>query len=329
MKAPIFAACGIFFTTSLLIGQPQNTQGTLELPIARLTLRVIDQGGEPIDGASVFMTFEEPTPAFGAGQAIPAKGLTNASGEFTGEGHSFDTKGGQAEKAGFYITQATPFKFEKSVEKKWQPWNPTVDVVLKKIINPIAMYARRVEVQLPVLDNPVGFDLEAADWVAPYGTGTNSDFIFELTKRVGSGDDYDAELVLAFSSKADGIQAMPPTGGGLSELRSPHRAPESDYEQSLALARGSSDQKGEYGTDVQNIDYFFRVRAKVDEDDNISNGLYGKIYGGIDYFPMQSQTAQIRFTYFLNPSPSDTNIEFDPRKNLFTNLKRMEKVNAR
>lgn len=329
MKTTIFAISGIFFTTLLLNGQPQKPEETLELPIARLTLRVIDQDGKPIDGASVYMTFEEPTPAFGAGQAIPAKGLTNANGEFTGEGRSFDTKGGQAEKSGFYITQATPFKFEKSVEGKWQPWNPTVDVVLKKIINPIAMYARRVEVQLPVLDKPLGFDLEAADWVAPYGTGRNSDFIFKLTKRVGSGDDYDAELALTFSSKADGIQAMPSAEDGLSELRSPHQAPESDYEPSLALARGSSDQKGEYGTDVQNNDYFFRVRAKADEDDNISGGLYGKIYGGIEYFPMQSQTAQIRFTYFLNPSPSDRNIEFDPKKNLFKDLKRMEKVNER
>ncbi len=26
------------------------------------------------------------------------------------------------------------------------------------------------------------------------------------------------------------------------------------------------------------------------------------------------------FTYYLNPSPNDRNLEFDPKRNLFTNL---------
>lgn len=32
------------------------------------------------------------------------------------------------------------------------------------------------------------------------------------------------------------------------------------------------------------------------------------------------------FTYYLNPTPNDRNIEFDPKRNLFTNLSSSEEV---
>ena len=36
----------------------------------------------------------------------------------------------------------------------------------------------------------------------------------------------------------------------------------------------------------------------------------------------------IGFAYYLNPTPNDRNIEFDPKRNLFTNLKTEEQVTA-
>jgi hypothetical protein len=42
---------------------------------------------------------------------------------------------------------------------------------------------------------------------------------------------------------------------------------------------------------------------------------YGKIYGDF-----------MNFTYYLNPTPNDRNVEFDPKRNLFTNLKDDERV---
>ena len=35
----------------------------------------------------------------------------------------------------------------------------------------------------------------------------------------------------------------------------------------------------------------------------------------------------LRFTYYLNPTPNDRNMEFDPKRNLFQNLKSTEQVN--
>lgn len=39
---------------------------------------------------------------------------------------------------------------------------------------------------------------------------------------------------------------------------------------------------------------------------NIISAQYGKIYGDF-----------LAFTYYLNPSPNDRNVEFDPDQNLF------------
>ena len=34
------------------------------------------------------------------------------------------------------------------------------------------------------------------------------------------------------------------------------------------------------------------------------------------------------FTYYLNPTPNDRNMEFDPTRNLLTGLKEAEKVSV-
>jgi hypothetical protein len=35
---------------------------------------------------------------------------------------------------------------------------------------------------------------------------------------------------------------------------------------------------------------------------------------------------KVLFTYYLNPTPNDRNMEFDPKQNLFKDLKPMEEV---
>src|SRR5204863_9024831 len=67
--------------------------------------------------------------------------------------------------------------------------------------------------------------------------------------------------------------------------------------------------------DPQKHGYFFRIRTSVHASGKIVSANYGKIYGDF-----------MDFTYYLNPTPNDRNIEFDPKRNLFTNLKANERV---
>ena len=61
------------------------------------------------------------------------------------------------------------------------------------------------------------------------------------------------------------------------------------------------------------------MRTVLDENGNVKSALYGKIYGD----PMQ-----MNFRYYLNPTPNDRNIEFDPKQNLLGGLKPVEQVDA-
>ena len=294
------------------------------LPEARITVRIIDQDGAAVQGAEVRIGFEYNT-GFGT-KSEEKRGTSDQEGLFSASGKTSGYVAYAATKQGYYRSEGQPYRSFTKEDGRWQPYNPTLDLVLKRVINPVPMFARLVETDVPVADEPVGYDLAEGDWVAPHGRGKVSDFVFKVTKRVASYKDYGGELLLTFSNKFDGIQdfTAPPKKG--SELRSPHQAPENGYIGSLSLLRGSS-EKGIYGQPKEDRNYLFRVRTIVDEKGQIVSALYGKIYGDVDFDPRESKGAAfLRLSYYLNPKPNDRNVEFDPKRNLFTGLKSTEQV---
>ena len=305
-----------------------GTAQEAELPIAKITLRAIDEQGLPVQGANITISFEQPVPKWGSGVPSNVAGLTNVNGEFTASGHSFDTLGGRAEKAGFYSSWSIPFKFDRNVNGQWQPWNPTVGVMLKKIGKPEAMYARHTEAKIPVDSFPVGFDLVAADWVAPYGRGEVADFVFESNRKIVTPADFSGFLRLTFSNPTDDIASVRDAQDrGRSQLKLPREAPNTGYsrEQVWSTNAGSrrrAEEKKESG-------YFFRVRSVVGNAGETVSALYGKLLGDVEfYIGTKAPKPGIGFTYYLNPTPNDRNVEFDPKRNLFTNLKDEERVTA-
>jgi len=58
-------------------------------------------------------------------------------------------------------------------------------------------------------------------------------------------------------------------------------------------------------------------------DGKVHKALYGKIHGEIRFDVINSKTAIIIFTYYLNPDGT-RNLEFDQKRNLFQNLKSRE-----
>jgi hypothetical protein len=219
------------------------------------------------------------------------------------------------------------------VAGKWQPWNPTVEVVVKPIINPIPMYAKTVYASsgyymtIPATNTPVGFDLEAGDWVAPYGKGSVSDFIFTMQIKTPYGSmtqPYDVIWTLSFSNKGDGVQSVLVPKNVGSAFRLPRLAPETGYQPTLVQEISYDGKQWKKGAVGEDQNYFFRVRTVQDDQGNIKSALYGKIAGPIEC----AQIGRILFTYYLNPTPNDQNMEFDPSKNLFKNLSDLQQVNA-
>jgi len=112
----------------------------------------------------------------------------------------------------------------------------------------------------------------------------------------------------------------------VSEFKSPRYAPESGYEPKLVNRIGrTAPDKPIKESGKSDIVYFFRVRTIIDESGHVTSALYGKIYGDLRFDIINGNPAYLLFDYYLNPTPNDRNMEFDPKQNLFTNLTDLEK----
>jgi hypothetical protein len=304
------------------VGSAAAQQG--ELPHCKISVKVVGEESEPLSEAKVTFAFLKPN----EDSEAPVIGLTGSDGLITREGPCLSTMSGNVQKSGYYSSGFETKQFEKALEGKWQPWNPTVQVVLRKIVKPIPMFAKRVDTDVPDTDKPIGFDLAEGDWIAPYGRGKTSDMVFTLNRRFTDDRDYESTLTVAFSSDGNGIQICDSSQGYHSALKLPRIAPDGGYMQRLVLS--NKRMAGAFvERDVrEDRNYFFRVRAVVDQRGGVVGGQYGKIDGDIRFSPIRSKTCSLMFTYYLNPTPNDRNLEFDPKRNLFTNLKNEERVTA-
>lgn len=325
------------------------SQTVFALPTAKISVKVVDEQGVPVKGAKVNLGFESPkglTEGWGININL-VSGVSDENGIFTGEGATTPYVNCSAVKDGYYHA-GRPYRDFTDISgifgfRKYEPWNPTVELTLKKVVNPIPMYAVRMSggrpgeyPEIPVVGDFVGYDLMVNDWVAPYGAGTHGDFLFKVdVARANSNRDYDVTFTLKFSNPGDGlIEYTPDISKGKSRLRLPHHAPVSGYTDELIHhhertpgVRKPRTSRG--GNPDDYINYFFRVRTELDKDGNVIGGLYGKIHGHIslgNWAWLHAENPYISFNYYLNPNDNDTNIEYDPEKNIFKDVPHRLKV---
>ena len=296
--------------------------------LARITVRVSDESGQPLANTIASVgTFSHHVPGDGFGEDKSANysHLTDDKGlavfEFvclTGE-VSYRVR-----NEGYYYDRGGEFAFQTLQNGQWQPWNPTVEVVLKPVLNPIPMYAKRVGLMhLPAEDTPLGYDLMAGDWVPPHGKGTNTDLIFFYQSQVTDPRwGYDLSLSLTFPNAADGIQSvlLPLRKGSVLRMRT---APESGYTNKLFQRVHRLSKETPNNSSVNDdLNYYFRVRT-VQTNGQIVSALYGKIYGDIEL----TVNGDLNFTYYLNPAPNSRNLEFNTKSNLIKRLKSFAQPN--
>lgn len=200
---------------------------------AEVTIKVVDEKGQAFEGAKVGIGFSYNT-GWGT-KSTGRQGVSDADGKFSasGQGNGHVTYG--ADKEGYYNSHYV-YDFQNLGPFGWEPRNPELAVVLREILNPVPMYVRDTKssiIEIPVTNKEVGFDLERFDWVAPYGGGMYSDFIFNLKRRFVAWDNQDCVLTVTFSNKRDGIQLIEEDLQYGSVFKLPRYAPESGYQQKL------------------------------------------------------------------------------------------------
>jgi len=281
-------------------------------PLVNLKVYVHSENGNPIEGALVQGFFFQD-------QVIDNKfaashhGVTNKKGIAGLSGHEEIYVDLEVTRKGFYNSKKRlNVRLGKSRE---------IDIVLRDIRKPIAMYARKVTNVSPDYDktklkqiSKVGYDLITGDYVAPYGDGVVSDLIFQTESIRHSWNDFNFERVITFNNKLDGITPYY-FDHKESAYKGPYLAPVEGYENKWIQRFTRTPHAQDQGNIDGNRNYFIRIRTRTDEEGKIIYAHYGKIYGDFPWF-----------TYYVNPTPNDRNIEFDPRQNLFTNLRQEEQV---
>jgi hypothetical protein len=282
----------------------------------KITLKVVDDEGTPVPDADASVYYYHFRTPLASKKPDGSIGKTNGEGMFTAEGKTDVDVHYSVIKNGFY--RYTGQWAGKHVNGICEPWNPTVTVVLKRMINPVPMYAKSLETKIPEFDKPVGYDLEKGDWVKPYGKGEISDFIFQLSGYYKGMRDREGKLTITFSNKNDGIQEYmfkdllrsKPT----SQYPWPHLAPESGYQNKLELLQYCKQEEVK-SILVTGLNYIYRVRTVTDDKGNITAAKYGKIYGNIT-FGYEIENTYLKFIYYFNPDGT-RNLEFALKKNLF------------
>lgn len=251
-------------------------------------------------------------------------GTINKDGTFTAKCRTNGLVGGNVKMEGYYDS-SFDYPFNKKKNGKWLPWNPVISIVMRKIQNPVPMYACQLRtITLPDANKKIGFDLIEYDWVQPYGKGKHADFIFSLEGKYNNEYEYDNTLTLTFTNKFDGIQLVIESIKFGSQFKLLRYAPETGYKNILTRFESRTPGQPHKSDSKEDKNYIFRIRSEV-KNGKLLRAMYGKLKGDINFGVDRTRKISITFTSYLNPDYS-RNLEFDPKQNLYRDLKSFECV---
>jgi len=299
----------------------------------KVTFRVIDESGNSVNGADMDV---------GIDSLLHSDGYNNYQGKTTADGlFAVESRGrGCTEvlvsKEGYYPSrpevnwdgELNPGGPEMLKNGGFRPWNPTLDVVLKKIGKPIPLLVRIIDGGgksygiAPLHGVPLGWDLIEADWVAPHGAGKKSDLILKLDGRFENSERYfsSAEMHIIFPNSNDGFISIMDVDGKESLLKFPRQAPDGGYnhEELKVLFKQSEISGYERSPEPEPEGYFIRIRTETDSSGKVVSAVYGKITSPIRLTPpgLDRKNVTFSFSSYFNPTPNDRNLEYDQQNNL-------------
>ncbi|MGC9450322.1 MAG: Ig-like domain-containing protein [Oceanipulchritudo sp.] len=294
----------------LLGGQGSPLPGTDFKPV---TFTVIDTAGRPVPGALVEASVPGPGNATGLTDqkgVVILQLVTGATLHLFVSRNSYYTTSGELWTGGIHkgpdgrlVPRVLPDSFT---------------VTLKEVRDPVPLRKTVFRGRAPATGKPVGFDLEAGDWIRPYGRGTTTDLLFQFHAVELEPESFTGTMTLLFPNKGDGIQPFeaprPFSTDFGSNLAPPHRAPVDGYRPSLS--RTLAHKKGDPWSTQANHrrNYLLRTRTVLDPAGSIRRACYGWIQGEIEFDPRDPAGPQLAFTAFFNPDPHpDARSLEDPR----------------
>ncbi|MCL1920773.1 MAG: carboxypeptidase-like regulatory domain-containing protein [Kiritimatiellaeota bacterium] len=293
---------------------PEERMGKHRGAKAKFKILAVDSERTPVPGVNVearFITRYD----------IPVdvqKKESDENGFCAFEGLSTSVVTLKASKEGYYTTEHEHYLFVHNApwncvkNGRWQPWDATLELVLKEKRNPAALYVKHLEIHLPQKGASYGFDCTVGDLVEPDGKGKAADLIFTYNAEERTAQGFNRELRIETVNGGGFIRG---TRDMWSELKGPYIALESGYVPEIVLrARSIPDVISEDSCLKKSEYLVFETYSRGEQP------CVGKICGALftnKSFKHPEGGSTSYFLYFFNPVPGDRRIESDPDKNLF------------
>lgn len=318
----------------------------------RLYVKVTDDNGAPVSNATVHVEFSTSYVVFGNGRPCHYEAKTDSSGNAIVK---FNCKSSDIwwhiEADGYYRSESRKEYFRGDnvlIPPCFGYWHPyeyekNGEITLYPIKNPQPMfsYSQDKKVKMPIENGKYGFDLEIFDWLSPLGKGKVADFYYvrdrkdceRIAKLLAENKTHRVSVFR--SDEADApklgdvvgrIEFEPYCGAyictqtGNQNFPSTYRAdPKAEYKSVIPIRICENNGKLwlQEGPVVGKDKYVvIRSRVKLDEQGNIVSANYSKILG-----PWRVGVTMFSHGSVFNPVPNDTNLEFDPQKNLYQGKK--------
>lgn len=301
-----------------------------KVPAIGLMVRVEDgQTGKPLAGVKVGCEFENPPTNWSEKREDECYlATTDANGICRFKGRSSNAEVCcLLQPPGCYKTEwQIPFAMPKEAGIP-KPEFAITTIVVQRVEHPIPLFVKKVESIDPdgfgPGTNTVSFDMIKADWLPPRGTGEVADVRVTRMPRKSfgivepddyrKGESYEDVLRIEFPGEGNGIQEVEPLEGCDLMVR---RAPEDGYKLSWEERKGKDRKLNRYSTESMTRCHCIRIRTQTDASGKVIAGYYGKIYGGFDFGGNLHEDANVaidwfRYTYFLNLTPCERNLEFN------------------
>jgi hypothetical protein len=307
--------------------------------VMRITARVIDEEGNPMAEVPVRIGIHNVNDF--RDQYNDFRGKTDEQGRFSAEAVGRPLAKIEVNQEGYYPSRKTVTCYEGNEQQirkagRYAPWNPTIDVMIKKIGKPVPMrvWLGDSSHMAPNVGEEIGFDLYMKDWVQPHGKGEHPDLLVKFATKFVDQYDYSTSCSIRFANPDDGLIPIPELLNPESLLKYPRIAPDEGYAlKNLHITRGpTGNEARSRAVNKEPIGYLLRFRSIKDEKTpKIISAYYGKItrpqerVGNVNPFEVHSldranrklvSAPRFRFNMYLNPTPNDRNLEYDQRTNL-------------
>ena len=228
----------------------------------------------------------------------------------------------------------------------WRPTDLVITAALYRIEHPVPLFVKKAFGKFDVDWQMVGdagtnivlrYDFLAGDWLPPVGKGIVADMTVRVTmatschidrwsrmdgtEHVDTARFYDVTATFEFDGEGNGVvRKIAPSNAGVF-IRT---AGVDGYAKSFRKSAGRRKKivgPNVYGENYSDVNadacHVFRIRSKFDEQGNLKEAYYGKVYGDFQLRGTWKDGCDgVSFLYYLNPTPNDRNLEWDTKNNL-------------